>query len=205
MVVRPIGWKTSETKAYRTHHTALIPPSPCSFGLPHQQLCSPSFRISPLHLEESLFSPHQQTGNYPLRNQSITRRQAPLTSYLVSRLLGLSGRGRDGGGWSHSAGLQTNPGRAGIGGVAGWERAMEQPSCKGQNHKSCTYLPGSSAFLLVPNGSVSNQVHGTRQMTQICEVWPDLQGTNLVEWLFSASVGQECIWDLGKQRGQAAL
>lgn len=140
MVVRPIGWKTSESKACRTHHASLIPPSPRSFGSSHQQLCSPSqtFRISPLHLEESLFSPHQQTGNCTPRDQSVTRRQAPLTSYLVSRLLGLSGRGWDGGGRSHSAGLQTNPGRAGIGGVAGWERAMEQPSCKGQQK---LYLP----------------------------------------------------------------
>lgn len=111
--------------------------SPLHDALGHltgRQLCPQHqpFCISPLSLDKSVFSPPQQTGDYSLRNQSISRRQAPLTSYLVSRLLGLSGRGWDRGRWSHSAGLQTNPGRAGIGGAAGGDRAMEQPSCQGQ-------------------------------------------------------------------------
>lgn len=126
--------KTSETKACGTHHACLIPPSPWSFGPSQQKLCPhhQPFCISPLCSDKAVFSPHQQPGDCSLRNQSIIRRLAALTSYLVSRLLGLSGRGWDGGGRSHSSGLQINPGRAGIGGVAGAGRAMEQPSCKGQ-------------------------------------------------------------------------
>lgn len=100
-------------------HTLFLPPQE-ALGSPSSSFSLlPAFLLSLPELGQVSPSTSPADCGYSLRNQRIIRRQALLTSYLVSRLLGLSGGGWDGGGWSHSTGLQTNHERAGIGGMAG--------------------------------------------------------------------------------------